>query len=120
MDSLTFASTPAKVSVATYLLTSYLTAMSAKVKFLYFPLHARAEVIRLTLKAGGMEYEEEIVTFDKWPAVKPRKLPECVPWPTHTRCVCQARDHAFRTSLGSPPKAILFPITPQSNTSCHS
>lgn len=42
-----------------------------KVKLVYFPLRGRAELIRLILAAGGVAYEEELVTFAEWPKKKP-------------------------------------------------
>ena len=47
--------------------------MAPKVKLVYFPLRARAELTRLILNAGAIEYEEETITFDKWPGKKPSK-----------------------------------------------
>jgi len=55
--------------------------MAPYVKLVYFPLRARAEIIRLTLEAGGVEYEEELISFETWPNRKPRK---CVLSPLDT------------------------------------
>lgn len=45
--------------------------MAPQVKLVYFPLRARGELIRVILAAGGIAYEEELVTFEQWPAKKP-------------------------------------------------
>lgn len=39
----------------------------------YFTLRGRAELIRLILAAGGIDYKEENFGFDEWPAKKPSK-----------------------------------------------
>eukprot|EP00095_Tigriopus_kingsejongensis_P008607 maker-scaffold460_size165339-snap-gene-0.28 protein:Tk08607 transcript:maker-scaffold460_size165339-snap-gene-0.28-mRNA-1 annotation:"glutathione s-transferase" len=53
--------------------------MSPKIKLVYFPVRGRGELIRLILKVGGLEYEEDLVTYAQWPAKKPatpfRSLP---------------------------------------------
>ena len=40
-------------------------------KLTYFPLPARAESIRLALKIGGVEFEDERIAFKDWQALKP-------------------------------------------------
>ena len=45
--------------------------MAPVVKLAYFPLRARAELIRLILNAGAIDYTEENFTFEQWPAKKP-------------------------------------------------
>ena len=41
------------------------------VKLVYFPVRGRGELLRLLLHAAGVDYEEEAVTFEEWPARKP-------------------------------------------------
>lgn len=40
-------------------------------KLIYFPLHGRGGPLRALLCHSGIEFEEEIITFEKWPSVKP-------------------------------------------------
>ena len=39
-------------------------------KFVYFPLHARGSAIKMLLAHGKVEFEDEQITFDQWPARK--------------------------------------------------
>ncbi|EFO91502.1 CRE-GST-6 protein [Caenorhabditis remanei] len=39
-------------------------------KLIYFPLRARAEIARQIFAYAGKDYNEEIITFEKWPALK--------------------------------------------------
>lgn len=39
-------------------------------KLHYFNLDARAELIRLLLAYGGIEYEDVRYSFDEWPKIK--------------------------------------------------
>lgn len=48
--------------------------MSVKIKLTYFNAMARAELIRLTLAAGEIPYEDNRITFEEWPKLKPCKL----------------------------------------------
>ena len=45
-------------------------AGTVKPKLHYFPLYGRAEVLRIAMKYFEMDYEEEVVTTAKWPALK--------------------------------------------------
>lgn len=42
------------------------------IKVTYFDIRGRAEPIRLALVVGGLEFEDERVDFDSWPAMKPK------------------------------------------------
>eukprot|EP00359_Climacostomum_virens_P000529 CAMPEP_0204900074 /NCGR_PEP_ID=MMETSP1397-20131031/2241_1 /ASSEMBLY_ACC=CAM_ASM_000891 /TAXON_ID=49980 /ORGANISM="Climacostomum Climacostomum virens, Strain Stock W-24" /LENGTH=211 /DNA_ID=CAMNT_0052068145 /DNA_START=57 /DNA_END=692 /DNA_ORIENTATION=- len=42
----------------------------AAVTLHYFPLYARAETARIILKSKGVEYVENVITFEHWPSVK--------------------------------------------------
>ena len=46
-----------------------------KVKLVYFHGRGRAEIVRWVLAAANMEWEDERISFDDWPALKPS---ECV------------------------------------------
>ena len=46
------------------------SAVKSGIKLYYFPLRARAEPIRMMLAHAGMPYEDEIIIFDEWPAIK--------------------------------------------------
>ncbi|VDP96612.1 unnamed protein product [Trichobilharzia regenti] len=37
----------------------------------YFNARARGEAIRMTFVAAGIEYEDERISFDNWPKIKP-------------------------------------------------
>uniref|UniRef100_A0A1I7TS13 glutathione transferase n=1 Tax=Caenorhabditis tropicalis TaxID=1561998 RepID=A0A1I7TS13_9PELO len=39
-------------------------------KLIYFPLRARAEISRQIFAYAGKDYEEQVVTFEQWPALK--------------------------------------------------
>ena len=47
----------------------------APIKLTYFDIRARAEVIRLALVYGGLEYDDERITLfsDEWLQIKKRK-----------------------------------------------
>jgi len=45
-------------------------ASGDKIKLTYFGAHGRGEAIRLILKAGGVDFEDERLTFAEWPAMK--------------------------------------------------
>ena len=45
-------------------------------KLIYFPLRARAEIARQIFAYAGKDYNEEIITFEKWPALKNSKFVE--------------------------------------------
>ncbi len=48
--------------------------MAPQLKLIYFPLEGRGECIRLIAAAGGVPLmEEEIITFEQWPARKDGK-----------------------------------------------
>ena len=47
--------------------------MSPQVKLTYFPVQGRAEIIRLILNAGAIEYTEETIQQRDWPEKKPSK-----------------------------------------------
>jgi glutathione S-transferase len=44
-----------------------------KVKLTYFATRAKAEVIRLLLAYGNVDYENFRVDFEDWPLIKPSK-----------------------------------------------
>ena len=53
--------------------------MAPKVKLMYFDLRARAEIIRIMLNYGGVEFEDKRiqpswVEGSDWPKVKPSKV----------------------------------------------
>uniref|UniRef100_A0A1I7TS12 glutathione transferase n=1 Tax=Caenorhabditis tropicalis TaxID=1561998 RepID=A0A1I7TS12_9PELO len=39
-------------------------------KLIYFPLKGRAEISRQIFAYAGQDYEEQVVTFEQWPALK--------------------------------------------------
>ncbi|VDN54768.1 unnamed protein product [Dracunculus medinensis] len=39
-------------------------------KLLYFPIRGRAEPIRLLFHFAQVPFEDEIITFEKWPSRK--------------------------------------------------
>nr|ANG56313.1 sigma class glutathione-s-transferase [Argopecten irradians] len=41
-------------------------------KLIYFTVRGRGELIRLAFAASGQSYDEEKVTFETWPALKPK------------------------------------------------
>nr|CAH8874804.1 unnamed protein product [Trichobilharzia regenti] len=41
------------------------------IKLFYFNARARGEAIRMTFVAAGIEYEDERISFDNWPKIKP-------------------------------------------------
>ncbi|KAK7102218.1 glutathione S-transferase 1-like [Littorina saxatilis] len=45
--------------------------MPADLKLVYFNLRGRAEFIRLMLAAAGQKYDEQLVSFEEWPKLKP-------------------------------------------------
>ena len=45
--------------------------MAPNVKLTYFPGRGRAEAIRIMLRYGGVDFEDENVTFGQWPERKP-------------------------------------------------
>ena len=47
--------------------------MAPKVQLLYFDGYGRAEIIRIILNYGGIEFEDKRVTWDTWPQIKPSK-----------------------------------------------
>ena len=55
--------------------------MAPKVKLMYFDIRARAEIIRIMLNYGGVEFEDKRVQNADWPKVKPSK----------TRTTCKER-----------------------------
>jgi len=46
--------------------------MAAPIKLTYFAIEGPAEKIRLALTVGGIEFEDDRVTFDKWAELKPK------------------------------------------------
>ncbi len=46
----------------------------ADYKLTYFDLQGRAETSRLLLVYGGVQWEDERIEFDKWPAMKESEL----------------------------------------------
>eukprot|EP00118_Oscarella_pearsei_P028740 m.2812 g.2812 ORF g.2812 m.2812 type:complete len:208 (+) comp8916_c0_seq1:133-756(+) len=51
-------------------------------KLTYFTGRGRAEIIRLILAQGGVEYEDERIPGDKWPELKPKTPTGCLPFMT--------------------------------------
>ena len=47
--------------------------MAPKVQLMYFDIRARAEIIRIMLNYGGIEFEDKRVQNADWPKVKPSK-----------------------------------------------
>ena len=45
--------------------------MAPKVELLYFDGYGRAEIIRIILNYGGVEFEDKRVNFEEWPKIKP-------------------------------------------------
>lgn len=45
--------------------------MAPAYKVQYFPITALGEPIRFLLSYGGIEFEDERIEKEKWPAVKP-------------------------------------------------
>ncbi len=48
--------------------------MAPKVTLTYFGVRARAELIRLILKAGEIEFEDKRISQQEWPEIKPSEL----------------------------------------------
>lgn len=46
-------------------------ADAAEYKFYYFALYVRGEPIRMLLEHAGVKFEDNYVTFDEWPKLKP-------------------------------------------------
>lgn len=57
-------------------------ADSGLVKFTYFPAPGRAEVPKLCCALAGIEFEEEILTFQSWGGIKPTSQWGSSPWVT--------------------------------------
>ncbi len=51
--------------------------MAPKVVLTYFGVRARAELIRLILKAGGVDFEDNRLTQEEWPALKQGEIFLC-------------------------------------------
>ena len=47
--------------------------MAPKVELLYFDGYGRAEIIRIILNYGGIDFEDKRVSFEEWPQIKPSK-----------------------------------------------
>ena len=45
-----------------------------KLKLIYFNGRGRGEPARLILAQAGVEYEDERIEFEDWPALKPSKM----------------------------------------------
>ena len=45
--------------------------MAPKVQLMYFDIRARAEIVRIMLNYGGIEFEDKRVQNADWPKVKP-------------------------------------------------
>jgi len=45
-----------------------------KVRLVYFNGRGRGEPIRIILSIGNVPYDDEIVTFEEWPTIKPSKI----------------------------------------------
>ena len=45
-----------------------------KLKLIYFNGRGRGEPARLILAQAGVEYEDERIEFEDWPAFKPSKM----------------------------------------------
>lgn len=43
-------------------------------KLVYFPLRARAELARQIFAYAGQDFENAVVTFEQWPAMKNSEL----------------------------------------------
>ena len=48
--------------------------MAPKVQLMYFDIRARAEIVRIMLNYGGIEFEDKRVQNADWPKVKPSML----------------------------------------------
>jgi len=51
--------------------------MAPKVVLTYFDVRARAELTRLILKAGGVDFEDKRITGEQWGSLKPSKTKCC-------------------------------------------
>lgn len=54
-----------------YFVLHFSPAMSKPV-VTYFAIRGRAEPIRMVLKAAGADFEDRRITFQEWPALKPK------------------------------------------------
>ena len=45
--------------------------MAPKVQLMYFDIRARAEIVRIMLNYGGIEFEDKRIQNADWPKVKP-------------------------------------------------
>ena len=43
-------------------------------KLVYFDARGRVEPIRIVLAYAGVQYEDERISFEKWPELKPSKF----------------------------------------------
>lgn len=48
--------------------------MAKKIKFTYFGGMGRGELSRLILAHAGVAYEDDRITFQQWPELKPSKI----------------------------------------------
>ena len=63
--------------------------MAPKVKLMYFDIRARAEIIRIMLNYGGIEFEDKRVQNADWPKVKPSKIsPYIVSFSSRIKDLC--------------------------------
>ena len=54
----------------------------AKIRLFYFAGRGRAEILRLILAAGNMDYDNVRFTIPEWPEYKKRnEYPSCRLWP---------------------------------------
>ena len=51
-----------------------ISKMAPKVQLMYFDIRARAEIVRIMLNYGGIEFEDKRIQNADWPMVKPSML----------------------------------------------
>ena len=73
--------------------------MAPKVQLMYFDIRARAEIVRIMLNYGGIEFEDKRVQNADWPKVKPSML--CQPKTIGSSAMNNMIDIFQQPSLGS-------------------